>query len=188
MTTSTATTTRRSPVRADRGTRLAELEQRELATRGANALAPAPATRPGTGKGRSRLRVAPPVPVTVPRAPFVAMVLFVVVAGVLGILVLNTKINENAFKLAQLQSQRNDLDQQEQQLDQQLAELDSPNNLAAAACRRHMVAAGTPAYLTLPNGQVVSVPQPATAAQCVTGQQAGNAQAGSAQVQGNPGR
>ena len=171
MTTSTATTTRRSPVRAGRGTRLAEFETRELATRGANALAPAPATRPGTTTEKRQLRVAPPVPVTVPRAPFVALVLIVVVAGVLGILVLNTKINENAFKLAQLQSQRSDLDQQEQQLDQQLADLESPNSLAAAACRLGMVAASQPAYLKLPNGQLVGLPQPATGPQCVTGQQ-----------------
>ena len=164
MTTSTATTTRRSPVRAGRGNRLANFEEQELATRGATALAPAPARKAATGTGKARLRVAPPVPVTVPRAPFVALVLIVVVAGVLGILVLNTKINENAFKLAQLRSQRSDLDQQ-------LADLESPNSLAAAACRLGMVKSNTPAYLQLPNGQTVGVPQPATAAQCVTGQQ-----------------
>jgi hypothetical protein len=178
MTTSTATTTtRRSPVRANRGTRLAEFEQRELTTRGANALAADPVDRPGSGKPgkateKPRLRVAPPAPVSVPRAPFVALVLTVVVAGVLGILVLNTKINENAFRLAELQSQRADLDQQEQQLDQQLADLESPNSLAAAACRLGMVPAGQPAYLKLPNGQTVGVPQPASGPQCVTGQQA----------------
>jgi hypothetical protein len=172
MTTSTATTTRRSPVRANRGTRLAEYERRALATRGATALEPVPATRPGKATGKPELRVAPPVPVTVPRAPFVALVLIVVVAGVLGILVLNTKINENAFRLAQLKSQRSDLDQQEQQLDQQLADLESPNSLAAAACRLGMVSAGQPAYLKLPNGQTVGVPQPASGPQCVTGQQA----------------
>jgi hypothetical protein len=95
-----------------------------------------------------------------------------VVAGVLGILVLNTKINENAFRLARLHSQHSSLDQQEQQLDQQLADLESPNSLAAAACRLGMVGSGTPAYLQLPNGQMVGVPQPATGAQCVTGQRA----------------
>ncbi len=166
MTTSTATTTRRRPVRATPDNRLAGFEDQELATRGATALAPA--TRSGNGKIKSRLRVTPPAPVTVPRAPFVALVLTVVVAGVLGILVLNTKINENAFRLAQLRSQRSHLDQQEQQLDQQLAELESPNSLAAAACRAGMVPAPRPAYLKLPNGQVVGVPQPATAEQCPT--------------------
>jgi len=165
MTTSTATTTRRSPVRAGRGNRLANFEEQELATRGATALAPAPARKAATGTGKARLRVAPPVPVTVPRAPFVALVLIVVVAGVLGILVLNTKINENAFTLNHLQDQQNHLDQQEQQLDQHLADLESPNSLRAAALRLGLIDSGTPAYLPLPNGQTVGVPQPAAPAQ-----------------------
>ena len=160
---STATTTRRSPARAKPGNRLTEFENQELASRGANALAPA--TRKGTGKTRPRLRVAPPAPVTVPRAPFVALVLVVVVAGVLGILVLNTKINENAFTLNHLQDQQNHLDQQEQQLDQHLADLESPNSLRAAALRLGLIDSGTPAYLPLPNGQTVGVPQPAAAGQ-----------------------
>jgi hypothetical protein len=174
MTTSTATNNRRRPVRAkpvaNGGGRLTDFEERELATRGATALAPEPGTGPGkTGKTKPGLRVAPPAPVTVPRAPFVALILVVVVAGVLGILVLNTKINENAFKLAHLHSTRSNLDQQEQQLDQQLADLESPNSLAAAACRKGMVPANAPAYLQLPNGQLIGVPQPATAKQCETG-------------------
>src|SRR2546430_17653616 len=131
MTMSTATTNRRSPVEV------------ELATRGANALAPAPVRRPGTGKGKPGLRVAPPAPVSVPRAPFVALVLVVVVAGVLGILVLNTKINENAFTLNHLQNQHNSLDQQEQQLDHHLAELESPNSLKAATHRLGLIDSGT---------------------------------------------
>lgn len=177
---STATTNRRSPVRGTPpNRRLTEHEDRELATRGATALAPA--RRPGTGKGRPGLRVAPPAPVTVPRAPFVALVLVVVVAGVLGILVLNTKINENAFRLSHLQSQQSSLNQQEQQLDQQLADLDSPNSLAAAARRLGLVPAGTPAYITMPDGTVVGVPQPATGLPSVTGQQAGQ------QAAANPG-
>ena len=113
----------------------------------------------------SRLRVAPPAPVTTPRAPFVALVLFLVMSGVLGILVLNTKINENAFTLNHLQDQQSRLDQQEQQLDQHLADLESPNSLQAAAHRLGLISSGTPAYLPLPNGQTVGVPQPAAPAQ-----------------------
>ena len=147
----TATTTRRHPV---------------TVTRGATALAPE--LRPDTGKKTTTkpgLRVAPPAPVSVPRAPFVALVLVMVVAGVLGILVLNTKINENAFTLNHLQNQQNSLDQQEQQLDQHLADLESPNSLQAAAHRLGLISSGTPAYLPLPNGQTVGVPQPAAPGQ-----------------------
>jgi hypothetical protein len=109
----------------------------------------------------------------VPRAPFVALVLVVVVAGVLGILLLNTKINENAFRLANLHDQQSSLDQQEQQLSQQLARDESPNSLAAAALRLGLVQAGTPAYIQMPDGRVLGVPQPATGAQSVTARQTG---------------
>src|SRR5690242_6976938 len=107
------------------------------ATDGATALAPErqPRERPDL----RRLRATPPVPVSVPRAPFVALVLVVVVAGVVGILVLNTKINENAFRLSYLQSKQANLDQQEQQLNQQLATQEAPNNLAAEAAKLGLV-------------------------------------------------
>src|SRR5437763_11800619 len=152
-TTSTATTNRPQTTTTDRRHPVAM-------TRGNTALAPE--RRPTTNtKTKPALRVAPPAPVSVARAPFVALVLVVVIAGVLGILVLNTKINENAFTLNHLQDQQNHLDQQEQQLDQHLADLESPNSLRAAALRLGLIDSGTPAYLPLPNGQTVGVPQPA---------------------------
>ena len=178
MTRSTATTARRHPVTAGRvpatdriaSRRLAVEEEQELTTRGNTALAPKAAVRVAPEAGRRpalspHLTVAPPAPVSVPRAPFVALVLVVVVAGVMGILVLNTKINENAFTLNHLQDQQSQLDKQEQQLDQHLAELESPNSLYRAALKLGMIPSSTPAYLQLPNGQVVGVPQPATAGQ-----------------------
>src|SRR5204862_86136 len=81
------------------GRRLAAQEEHELRTRGNTALAPDPVTRRRPARTEPHLTVAPPAPVSVPRAPFVALVLVVVVAGVLGILVLNTKINQNAFTI-----------------------------------------------------------------------------------------
>jgi hypothetical protein len=119
------------------------------------------------------LRVAPPLPVLVPRAPFIALVLVLVVGGVLGILVLNTKINENAFRLHDLREKQTDLDQRQQDLEQRLADYESPNNLAAAACKLGLVPAGAPAFIRLPDGRVIGVPQPATGTACVSSQQAG---------------
>lgn len=81
----------------------------------------------------------PPAPVAVPRAPFVVLVLLVVVGGVLGILLLNTKINENAFVLHELRQQQTTLDQRQQQLEQQIAQASSPAQLAAAAQRLGLV-------------------------------------------------
>ncbi len=186
MTNSTATG-RRNPGLADRGTPprtrrgsgpgAPERDTPDIgyAVAGANALAPerdtAPAREPerGTPEGKPRLRVAPPVPVSGPKAPFVALVLAVVVLGVLGILVLNTKINENAFQLDKLRTQQATLDRQEQELDQHIADQSSPNSLAAAARRLGLVPSGTPAFIKLPDGRVLGVPQPASGAPSASG-------------------
>ena len=103
-----------------------------------------------------------PLPITLPRTPFLVLVLGLVVVGVLGVLVLNTKINENSFRLNDLQATQAALDLQEQQLAQNLADLESPGNLRAAATRLGLVPAGTPAFINLPDGRIVGVPQPAS--------------------------
>ena len=81
----------------------------------------------------------PPAPVPVPRAPFVVLVLLVVVGGVLGILLLNTKINENAFVLHELRQQQVELDQRQERLEQEIAQASSTAQLAAAARRLGLV-------------------------------------------------
>ena len=174
---STATTTARRVTPARNPTR--------YPTRGATALAPEPVptkparrtqpaarTAPAATPARERLKVAPPVPVSAPRAPFVALVLVVVVTGVLGILVLNTKITENAFQLAHMQRQQDGLNEREQQLDQKLADDRSPTNVAAKGRALGLVGVGQPAFMTLPNGAVIGVPQPALGVPDAVGQQA----------------
>ncbi len=105
--------------------------------------------------------LAAPAPVALPRTSFIVLVAGVVIAAVLGVLVLNTKINENSFTLDNLRTQQAALDEHEQQLSRQLADLESTGNLSAQAARLGLVPAGTPAFLTLPNGKIVGVPQPA---------------------------
>jgi hypothetical protein len=126
-------------------------------------------------KAAPRPRVAPPLPVMVPRAPFIALILVLVVGGVLGILVLNTKINENAFRLHDLQQRQATLDQRQQELEQLLADYESPNNLAAAACKLGQVPAGAPAFILLPVGRVIGEPEPASGDPCVSSRQANGA-------------
>lgn len=84
-------------------------------------------------------RTEPPAPVAAPRAPFVVLVLALVVGGVLGILLLNTKINENAFVLYELRQEQELLDQRQQQLEQEIAHARSTAQLAAAARRLGLV-------------------------------------------------
>jgi hypothetical protein len=117
---------------------------------------PEPAERPE----RVERPEAPPAPVTAPRAPFVMLVLVLVAAGIIGLLVLNTKINEDSFRLQKMRDRQVALDTREQQLGSELADRQSPGNLAAAARRLGLVPAGTPAFLYLPDGRVVGVAQP----------------------------
>ncbi|MEU7760028.1 MULTISPECIES: hypothetical protein [Micromonospora] len=143
---------------------------REFPTQGSAALRPAERTRV-TGAPAPRLRVAPPAPIRVPRAPFVALILVLVVGGVLGILAVNTKINENAFKLEKLQQQQAKLDVDEQELKKEIAKQEAPGNLTANARRLGLVESEDPAYIRLPDGQTIGVPHPAQGAPSVTSPQ-----------------
>ena len=132
------------------------------------------------------LKVAPPRPVSTPRAPFVLLVLLLVVGGVLGILVLNTKIAENSFRIQDLRTKQGSLDQKEQQLQQDLTEKEAPGNLAAEARRLGLVPASELAFIELPDGRVLGVPQPAGGPVSATdATQNGADQSGAAQRQGN---
>jgi hypothetical protein len=117
-----------------------------------------------------RLRVAPPAPISAPRAPFIAVVIALVVAGVFGILLINTKTNENAFELSKLQDQQASLNNQQQGLENQIAGYESTGNLDAAARRLGLVKADTPAYIRLPDGRIIGVPKPGRGQPAVTAQ------------------
>lgn len=135
--------------------------------------------RTTAGKPAPRLRVAPPAPIRAPRAPFVAVVIAIVVAGVLGILLINTKTMENSFELSRLQDEQATLDKRQQQLDNQLAAYESVGNLDVAAKRAGLVK-GEPAYIRLPDGAIIGVPRPGEGKPAVTAQD----EAGAAPVTG----
>ena len=117
-----------------------------------------------------RLRVAPPAPINAPRAPFIALVVAVVVAGVLGILLINTKTAENAFELDTLQDRQGDLNARQQALENQIAANNMPGSLDAAARRLGLVKADSPAYIRLPDGKIFGVPKPGRGEPAVTAQ------------------
>jgi hypothetical protein len=147
-------------------------EARRYRTQGTAALKPEAAEPLGTTEPAAtpRLRVAPPAPISAPRAPFIAVVIVLVVAGVFGILLINTRTNENTFKISKLQDQQAALDNQQQQLENQIAGYESTGNLDAAARRLGLVKADTPAYIRLPDGKVIGVPKPGTGPKAVTAQ------------------
>ena len=96
----------------------------------------------------------------VPGTSFVALILVLVVVGVLGVVVVNTKINENALRLAQLEKQQAALDLDEQQLQQAITDAQAPGNLTAKARQLGLVESGPPTYIRLSDGRVIGVPQP----------------------------
>ncbi len=81
---------------------------------------------------------------TMSRAPFVLLILALITAGLVGLVLLNTAINENAFRLHKLQQSQQRLDLSEQQLQRDVAELQSSGALDAAAKRLGLVPAGRP--------------------------------------------
>lgn len=139
-------------------------------TVGSAALAVQPGVATSPEARRPRLRLAPPMPVAAPRTPFVLLIVLVVVAGVLGILVLNTKIAESGIQLTDLKRQQAQLDLREQQITQEITEAESPGRLEAAAKRLGLVPAGSPAFIRLPDGKIIGVPQPATGKPSITSQ------------------
>lgn len=112
---------------------------------------------------RAQLTVAP-APVVVPRARFVVLVLLVVVLGVLGILLLNTRINENAFRLYELRQEQAALDRRQQELEERIAEANSTAQLSAAARELGLVRVSGDQLgrIRLPSGEVVGEPVPVT--------------------------
>ncbi len=119
-----------------------------------------------------RLRVAPPPPIHGgPRAPFVATVIGVVIVGVLGILLVNTKTNENSFRIADLQNQNTALENQRQDLENQVVEASSIGNLDAAARRLGLVKADDVAQIRLPDGKIINFRGPATGKRSPTAQE-----------------
>lgn len=98
------------------------------------------------------------------RAPFVAVVVGILGLGLLGLLLLNTVLAQDAFRLHALQVQGHRLADQEQGLQREVEQLQSPQSLAAHASALGMVQGGPPAFLRLSDGKVLGAPEPGHAA------------------------
>jgi hypothetical protein len=116
----------------------------------------APAARPAR---RTRNRPA------TRRAPFVLLVVGLLVVTTIGLLVLNTAIAVDSLKATQLQAENAERAQEAQRLEQQVVTGASPAEIASAAVAAGLVPAGPAAYLVIaPDGTVTlrGTPQPAT--------------------------
>ncbi|MCW2777009.1 MAG: Septum formation initiator [Frankiales bacterium] len=124
---------------------------------------PAAAVRTAAAPRTGYLRLVPQRRTAARRAPFVAVVVGLLAAGLLGLLVLNTALAEDAFRLHSLQVQGKQLDDREQELSTTVEDLEAPRALAERAAALHMVPGGPPAFLSLPDGRISGLGAPGQA-------------------------
>lgn len=159
-------------------------------TRGATGTRGATATRPSTTTSRSGPRSAPQpvaarpelrlVPAATParprrrirsglgsgRAPFVLLVVAMLVATTVALLILNTGIAVDSLKATELRAANAERAQQVQRLEQQVVSAGTPARVAAAAVAAGLVPAGSAAFLVVaPDGSSTlrGMPEPAEA-------------------------
>ena len=115
---------------------------------------------------RARLTVVPPRRTLgrtqAARTPFAVLVIAMLAAGVVGLLMFNTSMQQTSFKATALQDRVNVLTAKEQSLALELDELRDPQHLAVAAKELGMVAPSQPAFVRLADGRVLGNPTPAT--------------------------
>jgi cell division protein FtsI (penicillin-binding protein 3) len=98
------------------------------------------------------------------RAPFVLLVVLLLVATTIGLLVLNTAIAVNSLKATELRTANAEKAEEVQALEQQVVAGGTPVQLAAAAVAAGLVPAGAAAYLVIgPDGSATlrGTPEPA---------------------------
>ena len=106
------------------------------------------------------------------RAPFVLLVVALLVGTTLGLLVLNTAIAVDSLKATQLRTANADRAEQLQRLEQQVVSGSTPAEIARAAAAAGLVPAGVAAHLVIaPDGSAVlrGTPEPAPAAGAAEG-------------------
>ncbi len=109
----------------------------------------------GAAVERARLTVVPRRRTRAPKVPFVTLVSLLLLAGVVGLLLFNTSMQQASFTTTALQERAANLAAREQALEMELEKLRDPQRLAREAQRRFgMVPAGAPLFLSLETGEV----------------------------------
>jgi len=121
-------------------------------------LAPRPAVRE-EGPDRPALRPVGPVRRRMSKLPFMLVLALVMAVGMVGLLVLNTALQGQAFLVQDKQSQANALGYRLSDLEARIAEARSAHHLALAAQELGMKPNPYPLQLRLPDGDVSGTPE-----------------------------
>jgi hypothetical protein len=111
---------------------------------------------------RARLAVVPRLRTRTSPLPFVALVSFVLLSGVIGLLMFNTSMQQAAFAATTMEQQAATLEAREQTLRMELDVLRDPQRVALTAQRMGMVIPSSPAFMRLTDGKVLGTPAAAT--------------------------
>ncbi|MGL5823462.1 MAG: hypothetical protein ACRCYU_01155 [Nocardioides sp.] len=113
---------------------------------------------------RARLTVPERLAVPTPRFPFVTLMSMIMVGGVVGLLLVNTSMQQASFVATALAREAQTLTDREQTLQIELEDLRDPQRLAEAARAQGMVPVSRPAFLSIRDGTVLGNPAPASGA------------------------
>lgn len=103
---------------------------------------------------RARLTVVPRTRVRAPRVPFVTLVSLILLAGVVGLLMFNTSMQQSSFEATALENQASELRAEEQALRGELEELRDPQRIGEQARALGMGLASCPRFLYLGTNKV----------------------------------
>ena len=116
---------------------------------------------------KARLTVVPRVRTRAPRVPFVTLVSLVLVAGIVGLLLFNTSMQQASFAASALQTEADTLAAREQTLRMELDDLRNPQRVAEEAQSMGMVIPAAPVFLDLRTGKTTGVRTPSTPDQAI---------------------
>jgi hypothetical protein len=108
-------------------------------------------------KKAGSLRLVPQGRSSAAKAPFVVVLVSLLVGGLLGLLLLNTLVAQGSFRLHDLSTKGKALEQRQQDLQRQVQALQAPGELAHRAAVLGMVPGNAPAFLRLSDGKVLGV-------------------------------
>jgi hypothetical protein len=118
------------------------------------------AARPaGQPRPKPSLKLVPKATAEAPRAPFVVLVVALLVGGLGGLLFLHTALAEDSFRLHDLQVHSALLANEQQALEQRLALEASPRRLSDRAQQLGMVRSENPAFIRLSDGRILGTPK-----------------------------
>ena len=134
---------------------------------------PTPVRGPARAPGRRpaappALHVVPAAPWRAPLGPFLLVSVAVVVAGLLGLLLLNTLVAQDSFRVHRLEKDGSALREREETLKTEVAKAKAPGILALRAIGLGLVPGNTPGFVRLRDGRVMGEPKTALAPPAAT--------------------